>query len=250
MKLLRLAIYLLTAIVGGLGARAAEPTAAATPAAPLKVLLVGDSTMCEYSPMSPRWGWGQALPMFFKKGTVKVINAAQDGTSSKSFLAQGFWTKALAAQPDIVLIQFGHNDSRDPSDPRSTDAATDFRVNLRKFIDTAREAGAKPILVTPMRHTVLRNGDVRDDLPPYAQAMKAVALETKTPIIDLYASSTRLFVSLGEEGLARFRSQRDDTFHFNDQGAKALARLVANDLPKVDSRLAAVVTYPAPKPAP
>jgi lysophospholipase L1-like esterase len=248
MKVLRFALYLLSAIVFGLCASAAEPEAAATPPPPLKLLLVGDSTMCEYSPMSPRWGWGQALPIYFKKGTVKVINAAQDGTSSKSFLAQGFWTKALAAQPDIVLIQFGHNDARDPSDPRATDAATDFRVNLRKFIDTAREAGAKPVLVSPMRHTVIRNGNILDELTPYAQAVKAVALETKTPLVDLYASSTRLFLSMGEPGLARIRSQRDDTFHFNDQGAKALARLVANDLPKVDPRLAAFITYPAPKP--
>jgi lysophospholipase L1-like esterase len=174
-----------------------------------------------------------------------VINLARGGASSKTFLAQGFWAKALAEKPDVILIQFGHNDSLDPSDPHATDAATDFRANLRRFIDSAREARSRPILITPMRFLSLRHGEVKDCLGPYAEAMRAVAAEKKAPLIDLFASSTKLYISLGEAGLARLRSDQNETAHINEQGAEAIAKLVAHDLPKADPRLGTQLRSPA-----
>jgi len=71
----------------------------------------------------------------FKPGTVAVSNLAAPGRSTKTFIQEGRWTKALAEKPDYIFIQFGHNDSHDPKNPEATDPATDYQQNLRRFID-------------------------------------------------------------------------------------------------------------------
>ena len=82
---------------------------------PLRLVIVGDSTVCNYTSTVPTRGWGMYIQERFKKGTVTVINLAASGRSTKTFIQEGRWQKALAEKPNYVLIQFGHNDSHDPS---------------------------------------------------------------------------------------------------------------------------------------
>jgi lysophospholipase L1-like esterase len=95
--------------------------------APLRIVIIGDSTVCDYPETSPSRGWGQFIQERFKDGDVKVINLAAAGRSTKTFIKEGRWQKALDSKPDYVLIQFGHNDSHGPEKPESTDAATDYK---------------------------------------------------------------------------------------------------------------------------
>ncbi len=55
----------------------------------------------------PRFGtgqrWGQVLPEFFAED-VTIKNAAANGRSSKSFIDEGRWQKALDEKPNYVFI--------------------------------------------------------------------------------------------------------------------------------------------------
>lgn len=229
-------------------------TAASTPAlapgartgvggqALLRIVIIGDSTVCEYPSARPERGWGHFIEEKFMEGAVKVINLAASGRSTKTFIREGRWQKALEQKPDYVLIQFGHNDSHGPAKPESTDAATTYKEYLRRYIDESRSAGATPILVTPMvRRTFASNGKLRDDLQPYAHAMKEVAAEKNAPVIDLHASSKELAERLGPEASAEFANKPGDLTHFNEKGARAMAGLVLKDLPAAVPSLASLM---------
>ena len=82
-------------------------------------------------------GWGQVFDLFFQE-QVKIINHARSGRSSKSFLGEGHWESVLREKPDFLFIQFGHNDQPGKGE-RATNPETDFRDNLRKYIDEARK---------------------------------------------------------------------------------------------------------------
>ena len=115
----------------------------------LRLVIIGDSTVCNYPTNGNQRGWGQYLQDYFTED-VRVINLAKSGRSTKTFIMEGLWQKALAEKPEVVLIQFGHNDSHSPDKPEATDARTDYRVYLRRYIDDARAIHSTPILITPM----------------------------------------------------------------------------------------------------
>ena len=110
---------------------------------PVRMVIVGDSTVCDYPTNNPARGWGMFIQNYFDDD-LKVINLARAGRSTKTFITEGLWAGALKEKPDYVLIQFGHNDSHDPSLPEATDANTAYKEYLRQYIDDSRAAGAKP----------------------------------------------------------------------------------------------------------
>ena len=214
--------------------------------AKLTIVIIGDSTVCNYPPEHACRGWGQFIAEHFKD-TVRVANHAASGRSTKTFIAEGRWKRALDEKPDFVLIQFGHNDSHGAGRPEATDAATDYRDFLRRYADESRAAHATPIFITPMyRRTFDVDGKLKDILQPYADAMKAVAAEKKVPLIDLHTSSGALFQQLGKEHCPELANSPTDFTHFNEKGARAMADLVMKELPGTDARLAAeLIARPA-----
>jgi lysophospholipase L1-like esterase len=205
----------------------------------LRVAIIGDSTVASYPKPPPDrpdlTGWGQVFSEFFDDG-VAVLNHAQSGRSSKSFLREGLWDKTLAERPDYVFIQFGHNDCPGKGD-RETNPATDFRDNLRRYIADARKIGAIPILVTPMTRRQFRDGKIHTILRPYAEAMLAVGEAEQVAVIDLHKASVDLFNRLGDEGSADFSPNTSDRTHFSRKGALELARIVADGAERADVKL-------------
>ncbi len=201
---------------------------------PIRIVMVGDSTMASYpNPPADRpdlTGWGQVLSELLTEQAT-VVNRAASGRSSKSFIREGRWEKALAERPDYVFIQFGHNDCPGKGD-RATDAETDFRDYLQKYIDGSRKAGATPVLVTPMTRRVFREEKIHTILRPYAEAMIAVGKKQDVPVIDLHAASVEMFNRLGDAGSADLNPSAGDRTHFSRKGALAIARLVVDRLPK------------------
>lgn len=201
---------------------------------PIKIAMIGDSTMASYSkPPEDRpslTGWGQVFELSFND-QVKVSNHAQSGRSSKSFLREGRWEPVLREKPDFVFIQFGHNDQPGKGD-RTTDPNGDFQANLRKYIDDARAVGSQPVLVTPVARRIFDNGKAVTTLTPYADAMKKVAAERKVPLVDLHAASFDLFNKLGDAASADLSASVSDRTHFSRKGATEIAKLVANRLPQ------------------
>src|SRR5450432_1227076 len=143
---------------------------ASAASAGVKVVLVGDSTI------NRQGGWGPGFAASFGPD-VEVIDLALNGRSSKSFRDEGAWAPALTAKPDYILIEFGHNDSPGKGPERETDPNTTYRANLIRYIDEARRAGARPVLVTSIVRRVFEaDGKIKaDSLVPYVEATRAVA---------------------------------------------------------------------------
>lgn len=193
------------------------------------VALVGDSTVQAYPERSDRRGWGEMLAPFLSP-QVQILNRAAGGRSTATFRSEGLWTKVLAEKPDLVLIQFGHNDSHEPGRPESTEAATTYADNLRRYVSDAKDAGIAVVLVTPPPRRVFAASGVSTVFRPYVAAMHAVAAETGVPCIDLYDGGCALLQERGEAGsIALFCSEKDRS-HFSAAGALAMARLVAEGL--------------------
>ena len=220
---------------------------AAQPSLPLRIATIGDSTMCEYPEARPDRGWGHYVEEHFRPGIAKVFNTAASGRSTKTFIAEGLWAKTLAERPNYVFIQFGHNDSHEPTNHESTDAATTFKDYLRRYIDESRAAGATPILVTPMVRRKWDEAGNFSEAPPnpryrvlgtYAAAVREVGQEKKVPVIDLYASSLALFAKLGPVASSELANKPTDNTHFNEKGARAMADLVFREVPAAAPDLA------------
>ena len=204
----------------------------------IKIVVLGDSTVQTYPKGSVLGGWGQVFQNYFNKN-VKVNNHAISGRSTKTFIKQGRLDKALKEKADYAFIQFGHNDSHAKGRPESTDAETDYKDYLKKYIEAFRKDKTKVILVTPMcRMTFRKNGTLSDNLKPYADAMKDMAKDQGCLLIDLHTASRKLFKKLGPEKCKELQTGRKgDLTHFSLKGADAMAKLIIKELTESDSAL-------------
>jgi len=219
---------------------------AAEPA--INIMLIGDSTVATYN-KRPKdrpdlTGWGQVFGEFFNDD-VTILNRAASGRSSKSFIGEGRWKKALTEKADYLFIQFGHNDCPGKGD-RTTDPATTYQDYLKQYIDEARAADMTPILVTPMTRRRFENGKIYTTLRPYAEAMIKVGREKNVPVIDLHQKSVALFNQLGDAGSADFSPSETDRTHFSGKGARSIARLVAEEIPAQVPELKPYLKQPTP----
>lgn len=219
-------------------ALAAAPAHASGGRRPVRTLhIAGDSTAAQkYSTAAPETGWGMALPFFLHR-YLTVANHAVNGRSSKSFIDEGRLAPILEAiRPhDLLLVQFGHNDAKSADPTRYTEPWTTYQDHLRRYLDGARERGARPVLLTPVeRRRFDAEGNAVGTHGEYPAAMRALAEEEDVPLVDVQALSIALWQKLGpEESKAYFNwtpTEQDNT-HFNPPGAIAVARLVAAGLP-------------------
>lgn len=218
----------------------------------LTVYLAGDSTVTD-QPGEPWAAWGQMLTRFFPAG-VAVANHAESGLSLASFRGSFRLEKILTElRPgDYVFIQFGHNDQKEKGE--GVGAFTTYAQALRDYVSAIRAKGGEPVLVTSMyRRRFNDQGALFDTLGDYPAAVRQVAQETQTPLIDLHAMSARFFSALGPEqsklAVVHFpagaygsaKAVKDDT-HFSPYGAYELARCVVEgirqNVPALANRLA------------
>lgn len=206
--------------------------------AKVRIVLVGDSTVADKS------GWGPAFAELLAP-EAECFNHAKGGASTKSFYNGNYWKNALAQKPDYVLIQFGHNDQPGKGPQRETDPQSTYRENLVRYITEAKAAGARPILVTSLvRRIFLPDGKLQGELAPYAAAARDVAKEQSVPLVDLFARSRELHERLGAKASESFGpvhpklAGRFDGTHLSQEGARKIARLVADDLIKAEPKLA------------
>jgi lysophospholipase L1-like esterase len=267
---------LLRASLGGAtaGVLGVTTSAHAAPRRRSTIFVAGDSTAATYALADvPRAGWGQALPAFLRH-EIRVVNAALSGASSKSFADLGRLDLILdAIRPgDTLLVSFGHNDEKAEDPARYTEPWSTFQEYLSRYLDGARAAGARPILVTPVeRRRFTAAGVPYLSHGEYPAAMRALAERTRTPLIDLTALSFALWSKLGPEATKDFFLWLDpgvspnypdgvaDNTHFQAHGAIEVARLVVTagcTIPGRDPRALHdpaipddVLTWPATRPA-
>ena len=245
---LRLCVLLLSALsLTGLAFADESPT--------VRIGIAGDSTARDYSNMSDSYaelkGWGQYLAESMPDVQAEVLNHGKGGCSSKSFINEGRWEKLLADKPDVVLIQFGHNDVPNkgperetlteempdslPSEGLGSDKMDYIRFNIRTYIESAREAGVVPVIVTPMeRRSFTSNGkSVREKNKPWADAAAEVAEQLDAPVIDMNAFSIEMMNEKGFDGTLYMHPTRDgelDNTHYNEAGAKVYAEFIGEKL--------------------
>ncbi|MCJ7779092.1 MAG: glycosyl hydrolase family 28 protein [Sedimentisphaerales bacterium] len=211
---------------------AATPTPAAiAPGRKVLIVLVGDTTAKD------RQGWGPGFKSFLTD-RAECINTAIGGRSSKRFIDEGRWTKALALKGDYYLIQFGHNDES-AKDESKTDPNTTYREFMTRYIDETRAMGAKPILVTSLvrrQWDKSGSGKINSSLTPYVEVVKALAKEKNVPLVDLHARSKELCEQLGKEKCNEFSPIKDmnqiDNTHLNDKGSVMFGQIVVEELIK------------------
>ncbi|MCW1401926.1 rhamnogalacturonan acetylesterase [Novosphingobium sp. MW5] len=196
MKRIALALATLSAPALAQPAVDVARTEVASPVSPSKIILVGDSTTSVGS------GWGSVFCAERVTHAAACLNLARAGRSTSSYRAEGSWAIAMAEakvpgyRQTFVLIQFGHNDQ--PGKPgRTTDLRTEFPANLARFVDEVRQAGAMPVLITPLTRRKWKDGKLERDLADYSAAVRQVASERKVPLLDLNARSTAIIEAMG-----------------------------------------------------
>lgn len=190
-------ICLAAALLAGSLAHAADTAPGAASGQPIRVILVGDSTM------ATRSGYGDALCARFVP-EVKCINLARGGRSSSSFRREKRWDEVqdlLKAgsgyRQTYVLVQFGHNDQPGKGD-RSTDLVTEFPANMARYAQEVKALGGVPVLVTPLTRRTFKGNYLKDDLAPWAEATRRAAKADHIALIDLNRISVDAVQAMGQ----------------------------------------------------
>jgi lysophospholipase L1-like esterase len=206
---------------------ASAPANTVAARAQVRIVLAGDSTVTDDA------GWGAGFKQRLKPG-VELINLAKGGRSSGSFMAEGRWKQTLDLKPDYVLIQFGHNDQPGHGPERETDPKTTYRANMERYVDEAKAAGIKPILVTSLsRRQWGADGKIHSTLTPYADTVRQIAAEKNVPLIDLHALSIAMYEKMGQKAVEEISPTKTgglDGTHLNAKGGDLVGRLVADAL--------------------
>lgn len=161
-----------------------------------KIVLVGDSTM---APMS---GWASMFCAHHVKSSTACLNLGRGGRSTRSYRQEGSWDLALAEarvpgyRRTFVLIQFGHNDQSSVAE-RWTEMDSEFPANLRRMVEEVRQAGAVPVLLTPLTRRDFVKGRLNNTLEPWSAKVRDVATALKVPLVDLNAASAVVVQEMG-----------------------------------------------------
>jgi lysophospholipase L1-like esterase len=223
------------------------------------LILIGDSTVRnglddgQGLGAAGQWGWGHPLAAFFEMARVNVVNRAVGGLSSRTYLTAGHWQRSLAyIKPgDVVVIQFGHNDSgaiNDSSRARGSlkgvgeetqeidnmltgqhETVRSYGAYLRHYVADIQARGAMPILCTPIpRKSWDAGGKIVRSRASYAGWAAQVARQQQIGLIDLNEQVARQYDALGPEAVMRLFPQTtpDEHTHTNKAGAELNARIV------------------------
>lgn len=208
------------------------------------IYMAGDSTMQTYrGNYAPQQGWGQRMQELVKDG-VTVKNRSIGGRSTKSFKAERRWENLIREirKGDFVIIQFGHNDGTKAKPERYADPKTEYKDNMKGFVEDVRKAGGIPVIATSIPFGIyLENGSLKPAgfLDPYLQSAREVAAETKCDLVDLYAyadkelnaagekKGTQLYLVLNPGDYPNFPEGKSDRCHICFRGALFYAKAFA-----------------------
>jgi len=238
-----------------------------------RVVVAGDSTAAPYlAPSYPMCGWaahlGAPLTAEFMSGAldrttgssappdtrgptnsadppgtrvptgpIHVVDLAKNGASTSSYIAEGLWAAVLSATApgDVVVLQFGHNDQKDPD----LDPWGGFTRTLTGMACEVRAADAHPVLATPVARRHFDHAALQHTHGYYPAAVTALAADLDVPLMDLNAHSRALLEEQGEETSRRLFTQLppgasplypdgiEDNTHFSVTGAIQIAEIVA-----------------------
>lgn len=224
------------------------------------LFIMGDSKSRYYfAEEKPRDGWGQELTAYLKGGKsvrtqipreykaypgvirqrlpkMNIENWGKSGTSVKSFVDSGRFEGMLkqVRKNDYVIIAFGHNDAR-----RNGENIATYKTNLIRCIQKIKKKGAEVILVTTPPRNFTTEKRVNINAPVFRKATLDIAKKYRLSCIDLNQECVNYFNYRGKRvynswymkykrGVhPKYPAGIDDSTHFNQRGAKVLAKMVA-----------------------
>ncbi|CAG7969224.1 unnamed protein product [Penicillium salamii] len=221
---------------------AAYPSRAQSSKPPFFVL-AGDSTTAVQSAGGGGWGDGFLNTTLFNGASGR--NLGHNGATTVSFRTGGDWAEVLAtvkkskdAYRPFVTIQFGHNDQK----PAANISLSQYTKNLEGLVKEVLDAGATPILVTPLsrRGYETSSGTPRivQNLANETAATIQAAHSTDVKVIDLNKASTDYLNAIGPDNAYTYNLNPTDYTHLNGPGSVVFGGIVADLIIQVESDLA------------
>lgn len=181
---------------------------------------------------------------------ISFHNAGVPGNTTAD-ARRRFEQDVLAREPDLVVIEFGINDSavdvwKDPPATGPRVPLDEFASNLHYFIDALRTASCRVVLVTPnpicwtpklreLYHEPPYDPDdpegMMPPLWPYLEKMRDIAGQHDLPLVDVAA----MYLRMPEAESFEFHTLLPDGMHPNTAGhtlvAEALQPIIEQRLP-------------------
>jgi len=227
-----------------------------TPANPKlrSIFLVGDSTVRNGNGDGAhnQMGWGDELAPYFDTSKVNIVNRAIGGRSSRTYISEGHWaeTLKLVKPGDVILIQFGHNDSG-PLDDKDRargsingvgdeakevdnpvrhvhETVYSFGHYMDQYVKEARAKGAIPILCTLIPRKTWKDGHIERQTSTYRGWTMAIAERDHVELIDLNEIIARQYDAMGEAAVEPLFG--DPHTHTTAAGATMNAEAVVSGL--------------------
>ena len=221
---------------------AGAATTAATVSSPghgLTLVTFGDSTT---APRESLEVYSELLEkqLKVKAPTARVINAGVRGNNTED-ASRRFQKDVLGHKPDLVVLQFGINDSavdvwKDPPADKPRVDLKNFRNHLQYFIRTLKTRGVRVVLMTPnpLRWTPrLRELYGKPPYQPedpegmnrllltYAAAVRELAREESVALVDIDAAFRDY-----AHGHGSLDDLLIDGMHPNQQGQRLVAEML------------------------
>lgn len=204
--------------------------------AKLRIVAFGDSTTASRSNI--RHVYADRLPgLLWDQGIeASVINAGIGGSHTGRLTNNARHQRQHALDrldsvrghnPDIVIVQFGWNDSwidSDNSDGPSRIPIETYFANLSQIVSTFRKDGAQVVLMTPNRPNTSVAPWRTERTKRYVESVRALANEKSVPIIDVWAE----YEKLEEESADSSNRLLLDDLHPNDNGHELVASLLSH----------------------
>lgn len=177
----------------------------------------------------------------------KFINSGVPGNTTRMAKAR-FEKDVLSHKPDIVIIQFGINDStvdvwkKTPA-PDSRVPLSEYEANLKYFISQLRKINCRIILMTPNPMCWTKKLKEMYGKPPYdpdndkgfnvmldkyAAAMKNIAGEEKITLLDI----NQAYYDYSQNNAIKLNNMFLDGMHPNDTGHKLVAVMLSGEINK------------------
>jgi len=224
------------------------------------LIMIGDSTVRnghddgQGKGAAGQWGWGNPIAAYFDPAKINVVNRAVGGLSSRTYMSSGHWerTLPLIKAGDVVLIQFGHNDSGPVNDTvrargtikgtgeeseainnlitRQDEVVHTYGWYLRSYVAQIKARGATPVICSPIpRNNWGTDGKVARAADSYGSWAKQVAAQEKVGFIDLNETIAKQYDAMGRDK-ANLMFPPEERTHTNMAGAEFNARVVVAGL--------------------
>lgn len=212
----------------------------------MTIFIAGDSTAAiKIDEKRPEAGWGEMINLYLNDN-ILIKNFAKNGRSTKSFIDLGDFDEMVKEfnKGDYLIIQFGHNDGKVNDKSRYT-TYKHYVENLSTFVDKAKQLGVIPIIFSSVSRRKFLDDNINTDpnaVELYPLYANKYAANNNILFIDCFKLTQELYTKLGFELSKRLFLQLEpnvhenylqgviDNTHFNENGAKVIASLIASEL--------------------